>query len=145
MAQETVFPLEGSGLRRSAWATSYDSLPSSVALDDGLDPAHTALDRWSFSREMRCVNVEAVPPFCAHAESAASHWGPCSIRKQERLLVLHFMGILVCLPLCAVLGPLLDRTFGKSCPQFSSWLLLCRRHSSISFVVIVIASCMVLV
>lgn len=45
VAQETVFPLEGNGLRRSAWATSYDSLPSSVALDDGLDPAHAALDR----------------------------------------------------------------------------------------------------
>ncbi|CAL8467488.1 g7026 [Coccomyxa elongata] len=45
VAQETVFPLEGSGLRRSAWATSYDSLPSSAALDDGLDPSHAALDR----------------------------------------------------------------------------------------------------
>ena len=45
LAQETVFPLEGSGLRRSAWASSYDSLPSSAALDDGLDPEPAALDR----------------------------------------------------------------------------------------------------
>ena len=40
--QETVFPLDGahdaSQLHRKAWATSYDSLPSSAALDDGLDP-----------------------------------------------------------------------------------------------------------
>ncbi|KAK9909394.1 hypothetical protein WJX75_001559 [Coccomyxa subellipsoidea] len=45
VAPETVFPLEGSGMRRSAWASSYDSLPSSVALDDGLDPEPAALDR----------------------------------------------------------------------------------------------------
>ncbi|EIE24491.1 hypothetical protein COCSUDRAFT_46826 [Coccomyxa subellipsoidea C-169] len=45
VAQETVFPVEGSGLRRSAWASSYDSLPSSAALDDGLDPEPAPLDR----------------------------------------------------------------------------------------------------
>jgi len=44
VTQETVFPLNGSGLRRNAWATSYDSLPSSAALDDGLDPEHAMLD-----------------------------------------------------------------------------------------------------
>ncbi len=40
--QETVFPLdaahESAQLHRKTWATSYDSLPSSTALDDGLDP-----------------------------------------------------------------------------------------------------------
>ena len=48
-AQETVFPLEGAGeldsLQRKAWASSYDSLPSSSALDDGLDPQPPHLDR----------------------------------------------------------------------------------------------------
>jgi hypothetical protein len=34
------------GLARKAWANSYDSLPSSAALDDGLDPAaQLPLDR----------------------------------------------------------------------------------------------------
>ena len=48
-AQETVFPLAGEGelasLQRKAWASSYDSLPSSSALDDGLDPQPPHLDR----------------------------------------------------------------------------------------------------
>lgn len=44
VTQETVFPLNGSGLHRNAWATSYDSLPSSAALDDGLDPEHAMLE-----------------------------------------------------------------------------------------------------
>ena len=48
-AQETVFPLDGEGelasLQRKAWASSYDSLPSSSALDDGLDPQPSHLDR----------------------------------------------------------------------------------------------------
>ena len=48
-AQETVFPLAGAGelasLQRKAWASSYDSLPSSSALDDGLDPQPPHLDR----------------------------------------------------------------------------------------------------
>ena len=54
---ETVFPLEGGdadpphhhgppgggGLQRRGWASaSYDSLPSSAALDDGLDPQRSA-------------------------------------------------------------------------------------------------------
>lgn len=49
--QETVFPLDGDGeeepqLRRKAWTSSYDSLPSSAALDDGLDPQpQRSLDR----------------------------------------------------------------------------------------------------
>ena len=37
-----MFPLdsahESAQLHRKTWATSYDSLPSSTALDDGLDP-----------------------------------------------------------------------------------------------------------
>ena len=49
--QETVFALDGEGeeepqLRRKAWTSSYDSLPSSAALDDGLDPQpQRSLDR----------------------------------------------------------------------------------------------------
>lgn len=49
--QETLFPLEEgepeeARLRRKTWASSYDSLPSSQALDDGLDPQPHRLDRW---------------------------------------------------------------------------------------------------
>lgn len=53
MAQETVFPLDSDaphGLQRKTWANSYDSLPSSAALDDGLDPARQALDRCATQR-----------------------------------------------------------------------------------------------
>jgi hypothetical protein len=57
MAQESVFPLDPDppGLQRKAWAMSYDSLPSSAALDDGLDPERHPLDRYtvSYSGAMR--------------------------------------------------------------------------------------------